>query len=89
MACSSLLSHTGSDGSTPANRVTAAGYSGAFRQEIIYAGGYPQDAYNWWMNDKIHHDAIMDPSATEMGVGYAYVSASTYGGYFTVDFCSR
>ena len=89
MACSSSLSHSGSNGSVPANRVSAAGYSGSFRQEIIYAGGYPQDAYNWWMNDQIHHDAIMDPSATEMGVGYAYVSNSQYGGYFTVDFGSR
>ena len=89
MACSSSLSHSGSNGSAPANRVSAAGYSGSFRQEIIYAGGYPQDAYNWWMNDQIHHDAIMDRSATEMGVGYAYVSNSQYGGYFTVDFGSR
>jgi uncharacterized protein YkwD len=89
MACFSLLSHSGSDGSTPAQRVAAAGYSGAYRQEIIYAGGYPQDAYNWWMNDQIHHDAILDSSATEMGVGYAYVSDSAYGGYFTVDFGSR
>ena len=89
MACSSLLSHSGSNGSVPADRVTAAGYSGAFREEIIYAGGYPQDAYNWWKNDPPHLDAILNSSATEMGVGYAYVSASTYGGYFTVDFGSR
>jgi uncharacterized protein YkwD len=89
MACFSLLSHSGSDDSTLSQRVSAAGYSGAYRQEIIYAGGYPQDAFNWWMNDPIHHDAILDPSATEMGVGYAYVSDSAYGGYFTVDFGSR
>jgi uncharacterized protein YkwD len=89
MACFSLLSHTGSDGSSPAARVTAVGYSGAFREEIIYAGGYPQDAFNWWMNDPIHHDAILDSSATEFGVGYAYVSDSAYGGYFTVDFGTR
>jgi uncharacterized protein YkwD len=89
MACFSLLSHTGSDGSSPAARVSAAGYSGAFRQEIIYAGGYPQDAFNLWKNDQIHLDAIFDSNATEMGVGYAYVSDSAYGGYFTVDFGSR
>ena len=89
MACFSLLSHTGSDASSPADRVTAVGYSGSFRQEIIYAGGYPQDAFNWWMGDQVHHDAILDPSATEFGVGYAYVSDSAYGGYFTVDFGSR
>jgi uncharacterized protein YkwD len=89
MACFSLLSHTGSDASSPSARVAAVGYSGSFRQEIIYAGGYPQDAFNWWMSDQVHHDAILDPSATELGVGYAYVSDSAYGGYFTVDFGSR
>jgi uncharacterized protein YkwD len=89
MACFSLLSHTGSDASSPASRVAAVGYSGAFRQEIIYAGGYPQDAFNWWMSDQVHHDAVLDPSATEFGVGYAYVSDSAYGGYYTVDFGSR
>lgn len=89
MACFSLLSHTGSDGSSPYQRVSAMGYGGAFRQEIIYAGGYPQDAFDWWMNDQIHHDAILDVNATEMGVGYSYVSDSAYGGYYTVDFGSR
>ncbi|MCL5612115.1 MAG: NBR1-Ig-like domain-containing protein [Chloroflexi bacterium] len=89
MACFGLLSHTGSNGSTPYQRVVASGYGGTFRQEIIYASGYPQDAFNSWMNDQVHHDAILDPSATEMGVGYAYVSDSAYGGYYTVDFGAR
>jgi uncharacterized protein YkwD len=89
MACFSLLSHSGSNGSTPSARVVAAGYTGTYRQEIIYAGGYPQDAFNWWMSDQVHHDAILDSSATELGVGYAYVSDSAYGGYYTVEFGSR
>ncbi len=89
MACFGNLSHSGSNGSTPAARVAATGYSGSFRQEIIYASGYPQDAFNWWMGDQVHHDAILDPSATELGVGYAYVSDSAYGGYYTVEFGSR
>ncbi len=89
MACFSLLSHTGSNGSSPSQRVAAAGYGGIYREEIIYASGYPQDAFDWWMNDQIHRDAIMDSSATELGVGYAYVSDSAYGGYYTVDFGGR
>jgi uncharacterized protein YkwD len=89
MACFSLLSHTGSDGSSIYERIVAAGYVPSYSLEIIYAGGYPQDAFNWWMNDQIHHDAILSWNVTEMGVGYAYVSDSAYGGYFTVDFGSR
>lgn len=86
MACFGLLSHTGSNGSTPYQRVSEVGYSGTYISEIIYAGGYPQNAFDWWMNDQIHRNAILDPSASEMGVGYAYVSDSAYGGYITVDF---
>ena len=89
MACFGLLSHSGSNGSTPYQRVSASSYTGTFRQEIIYAGGYPQTAFDWWMGDQVHHDAILDPKATEMGVGYAYVSDSAYGGYYTVDFGAR
>lgn len=89
MACFGLLSHTGSNSSTPYQRVSASGYTGTFRQEIIYAGGSSQDAFNWWMGDQVHHDAILDPTATEMGVGYSYVADSAYGGYFTVDFGAR
>ncbi len=88
MACNSLLSHTGSDGSYVSTRIAATGYSASYTEEIIYAGGSPQTAFNWWMNDKLHRDAILNTKSTEMGIGYAYLSSSTYGGYFTVDFAS-
>ncbi len=84
MACFSLLSHSGSDGSTIQQRASAAGYSG-YTEEMIYAGGYPQDAFDWWMGDAIHHAIIFDARITSIGVGYAYVSDSAYGGYYTVD----
>jgi len=88
MACFGLLSHTGSDSSSPFERVSAAGYSG-FLEEIIYASGYPQTAFDWWMNDQVHRDAILNPRARAMGIGYAYVDTSLYGGYYTVDFGSQ
>ena len=88
MACNSMLSHSGSDGSYVSTRIVAAGYSPSYSEEIIYAGGGPQTAFDWWMNDKLHRDAILSTKSTEMGVGYAYLSSSGYGGYFTVDFAS-
>jgi len=88
MACHSLLSHTGSNASTIYQRIVAAGYNPVNYLEIIYASGYPQDAFHWWMNDQVHHDAILNSGVTEMGGGYAYVSTSAYGGYYTVDFGS-
>ena len=88
MACNNLLGHTGSDGSYVNTRITAAGYSPSFSEEIVYAGSNPQAAFAWWMDDKLHRDAILGETATEMGVGYAYSDASVYGGFFTVDFAS-
>jgi uncharacterized protein YkwD len=89
MACNSLLSHTGSDGSTIDQRIVAAGYNPVNYLEIIYGSGTPQEAFNWWMNDQVHHDAIINTGVTEMGGGYAYVASSTYGSYYTVDFGSE
>lgn len=88
MACSSLLSHTGSDGSYVNTRIAEVGYSASFSEEIIFATGNPQTAFDWWMDDKAHRDAILGTKSTEMGIGYAYVGTSVYEGYFTVDFAS-
>jgi uncharacterized protein YkwD len=88
MACHGLLSHSGSDGSSPSQRVAAAGYIASRSSEIIYGSGYPQTAFEWWMNDQIHRDEILSPNVTEMGVGYAYVAGTSHGGYYTVNFAS-
>jgi len=88
MACNNILSHTGSDGSYVDTRIAATGYSASFSEEITYADGTPQDAFDWWMSDKPHRDAILSNISTEMGIGFASVESSTYGGYFTVDFAA-
>jgi len=88
MACNNMLSHTGSDGSYVSSRIAATGYGASYTEEIIYAGGGPQAAFDWWVSDKLHRDAILSTRATEIGVGYAYLESSAYGGYITVDFAS-
>jgi uncharacterized protein YkwD len=88
MVCHNLLSHTGSDGSSVHERVTAAGYAPSYSSEIIYGSGFPQTAFDWWMNDQVHRDEILNARVTEMGIGYAYSAGSSYGSYFTVDFAS-
>ncbi len=89
MACFSLLSHTGSDGSSIGQRIARAGYPATFYEEMIFGTGYPQDAFNWWMGDPQHHAVIFDTRITDIGTGYAYVSDSIYGGYYTVDVGSQ
>jgi uncharacterized protein YkwD len=87
MACHGFIGHNGSDGSTPSQRIAAAGYAASRASEIIYGSGYPQTAFDWWMNDQVHRDEILNPNVTEFGVGYAYMPDTTKG-YFTVDFAS-
>ena len=91
MACFSLLSHTGSDGSSIEQRIAAAGYPGSNLQEIIYGGtgAYPQTAFDWWMNDPTHHAVIFNTGITDIGVGFAFVSDSAFGDYYTVDVGSQ
>jgi uncharacterized protein YkwD len=88
MACHDFTSHVGPNGSSIHERVVAAGYDPSFSEEIIYAGGGVQDAFNWWMNDKVHRDAILRRGAVHLGVGYAYLAGTDYGSYITVDFAS-
>ena len=88
MACNNLTGHIGSDGSGVHARIVAAGYTPSYSEEIVYSGGDPQAAFNWWMSDKPHRDAILGKTATEMGIGYAYSASSAYGGFITVDFAS-
>jgi len=87
MACHGLISHSGSDASSPSQRIAAAGYTASRASEIIYGSGYPQTAFDWWMNDQVHRDEILNPYVSDMGVGYAYM-ADTAHGYYTVDFAS-
>lgn len=88
MACNSMISHTGSDGSSVYGRFQAAGYAGSHSEEIIYGGGGPQAAMSWWMSDQIHRDAILNPDTKEFGAGYAYFSNGSYGDYIAVEFGS-
>jgi uncharacterized protein YkwD len=81
MVTNKFMSHTGSDGRTPKQRIADAGYIGNWWGEII-AGGNPTIAVNWWMNEPGHRAQIINTHYTDFGVGYAYC----YGqGWFTVD----
>ena len=85
MACNSYRDHCGSDKSTIVDRIVAAGYSPKHPREMIYCWGQARDAFDWWMQDKGHHDLIVDPQLTELGVGYAFVKNSACQSSFTVD----
>lgn len=84
MACNNFLDHTGSDGSYIGDRLSDAGYTSFNYYEII-AIGTPQNAIDQWRADAGHWEVVLNPTITQIGVGYAYYADSDFGGYITVD----
>lgn len=72
MASRGELDHAGRDGSTPAARVTRAGYRWRVTGENI-ASGQPtaETVVAGWLRSPRHCANIMDPDFTELGVGHA------------------
>jgi uncharacterized protein YkwD len=85
MAQQNFMSHTGSNGSSPWDRILAAGYDYTSAAENVGAG-YPTaaDMVTGWMNSAGHRANILSTEC-DMGVGYAYNAQSTYGHYWTLD----
>jgi uncharacterized protein YkwD len=75
MACNNFVSHTGSDGSSSYDRITAQGYYPSWWGENIYKGWNTsaQQAMNWWMNSAPHRANILNPNYVHIGVGHALV----------------
>jgi uncharacterized protein YkwD len=81
--------HTGSDGSSPAQRVKDAGSASyAKLSEIVFwstgPGGTPAAAVTWWMNSPGHRAVITDCELTDAGFsavsnGYKITVAGDFG----------
>jgi uncharacterized protein YkwD len=85
MGSANFFGHFGPDGSAPRARLTAAGYRGSYKGEALTAGqGTPQAALNALLASPPHAAILLDASATEIGVGYAYQAGSSYGHYWVV-----
>ena len=82
-----FFSHTGSDGSTPAQRVTRAGYRWRMVGENIASGvGAPRDVVAGWLASPHHCANIMTAGFRQMGVAFAVNPASTQVIAWTEDF---
>lgn len=75
MAINNFFSHTGSNGSTAGERITAQGYRYSAVAENI-AAGYttPQEVVAGWMNSSGHRANILNCSYVHTGIGYYYQS---------------
>lgn len=72
MCNNSHFDHTGTDGSTFVTRAKDAGYSGfAYGEVIGWQHTSAESIFNGWMQSPPHHDIILYPSVTKIGVGWS------------------
>lgn len=88
MARTGNFSHTGVDGSTPADRVTEAGYRYRQMAENIAAGQTSaEEVVRSWMNSASHRANIVDCELRDLGVAYAVDGNDKP--YWTQDFGAK
>lgn len=74
MAQDDFFAHVGPDGSSPADRVLAAGYDFVLVGENIAAGyASPEAVVESWMESEEHRENILNCEFEEIGVGHVYV----------------
>jgi uncharacterized protein YkwD len=82
-------SHTGLNGSTPGDRMIAAGYTLSWWGENIFTGpssSSVQMAIDWWMGRPGHCANIMNPRFKDVGLACVKgTSANTWGSYWTMN----
>jgi uncharacterized protein YkwD len=89
MAAHDYLDHVGRDGSTPADRVSRAGYRWRMVGENVAAGPLSaEEVVDGWLASPEHCANIMDPRFTEMGLSYSVNPASREGVYWTQLFAA-
>ncbi len=87
MAQHNYFSHTGRDGSSPADRITAAGYQWNSWAENIASGESTAAAtVNQWINSPPHHANMLSDTVCDLGIGYAYNNGTTYKYYWVQNF---
>lgn len=90
MARHGRMSHEGSDGSTPAQRLTRAGYPWRTVAENVAAGDTSADAVmRTWLASPGHCANLMNPEVREMGIAWAFEPSSPKGTYWAQVFATR
>jgi uncharacterized protein YkwD/PKD repeat protein len=79
--------HTGTDGTTPAERLLRSGYRGGYAGEAT-AWGFADArlAVEFWMNSEPHRVLLLNRNTNEVGVGFVEDYASRNIWHWTADF---
>jgi len=78
------MTHTGSDGSDPGDRVTRQGYTFArLGENVLMRWDMSADgAFDQWWNSPPHHENMMTPDFIEIGVAFTLSDEGAY--YYTM-----
>ena len=87
MAAGNFMSHTGSNGSSPRDRIEATGYPWVQLAENVAAGQpTPEAVMSAWMGSSGHRANILRGSSQHIGIGYRFGEGTRYGHYWTMNF---
>lgn len=87
MARHSMLSHQGSDGSTPALRISREHYAWRAVAENVASGPTSaQEVVDGWVASPGHCENLMSPRYTQMGIAYTVDPKSEGGVYWAQEF---
>lgn len=79
------VTHVGSDGSAPGDRMRAAGYEWRLGAENVAGGIASAPAVvGGWMNSPPHRATILSPDAVHAGVGYVFRLDGRFRHYWTL-----
>ena len=82
MAAHQNMSHTGSNGSSPGDRITRAGYGwSTYGENVAYGYATPERVMTGWMSSPGHKANILNCAFKEIGIGLAQPN-----NYWTQDF---
>jgi uncharacterized protein YkwD len=74
-----LCQHNGTDGSSPWDRATEAGYTGFAMGEVVGCNYQtPLAVVDGWWASQGHHDILVDPNAHDIGCGW-WINSQGFG----------
>jgi uncharacterized protein YkwD len=88
MASNDFVGHTGSNGSSPGQRIEAAGYQPwlAWGENVAAGQTTPAQVVSAWLASPGHRANILSTNFVHIGVGHAFDSTATYDRYWTQTF---
>lgn len=79
------ISHTGSDGSDPWNRVRGSGYKARLAAENVGAGQRSiAEVFRGWQDSPGHNKNLLLADATQMGIALVTDPGTRYGTFWTL-----